>query len=155
MLKKITLILILLGFLGFSVLAFLETPPKKVEALITSYFAHRWSDHGAYKQVSVKGKRMGNFVALNFLPSGSIIEIPELLKTTKLEVADTLGGRGVGYYKGKKYWRVDILRNKHEWMDDFDHPLEIRIVKINHKGRFRDKIVKANYQQFLKKGTPD
>jgi len=129
-----------------------QSSVPKIKVLTTCYFAHRWSDEGAYRRVSQKGKRLGNFVALNFLPAGSIIMIPELLKTTKLEVADTLGGRGVGRWKGKKFWKVDILRNKAEWLDDFDHPLELVIVKINPSGRLRDRIIKQNYQAFLKQG---
>ncbi len=92
---------------------------------------------------------MGNYVAINFLPAGSIVMIPELFKTTKLEVADTLAGRGVGVYKGKKYWKVDILCNKNEWIDDFDYPMDLIVVKINKNGRFRDRACRRNHQLFL------
>lgn len=126
-----------------------ETKPlPQVKILATTYFAHLWSDYGAYRRVSINGRRMGNYVAINFLPAGSIVMIPELFKTTKLEVADTLAGRGVGVYKGKKYWKVDILCNKHEWIDDFDYPLDLIVVKINQNGRMRDRTVRRNYQLF-------
>ena len=80
--------------------------------------------------------------------------IPELLKTTKLTVADTFGKSGIGHYKGKKYWKVDILRNKQEWIDDFDYPLNLYVVKYNAKGPVKDAGVRRNCQRFLKKGNP-
>ena len=122
----------------------------KVKVLVTSYFAHRWSDFGRYKRVSKNGKRLGNFVALNFLPGGSIVMIPELFKTSKFEVADTFGGSGAGYYKGEKYWKVDMLRNKHEWMDNLDHPLDLYIVKYNGKGPVKNRQVRMNCEAFKK-----
>jgi hypothetical protein len=122
---------------------------KKVKILATTYFTHRWSATGRYRQVSKNGKRLGEFVALNFLPGGSIVMIPELFKTTKLEVADTFGGSGVGKYKGQKYWKVDILRDKGEWIDDLDHPLDLYIVKYNKEGPVKNKQVRKNCQAFL------
>lgn len=121
----------------------------KVKILATCYFAHRWSDYGRYKRVSENGWRLGNYVALNFLPGGSIVMIPELLGTTKLEVADTFGGSGKGRYKGKTYWKVDILRDKNEWIDDFDYPLDLYIVKYNKKGPVKNAQVKQNCQAFI------
>ena len=121
----------------------------KVKILATTYFANRWSDTGRYRRVSKNGRRMGNFVALNFLPGGSIVAIPELFKTTKLEVADTFGGSGIGHFKGKKYWKVDILVNKNEWIDDFDHPLDLYIVKYNKKGPVKNQQVRKNCQAFM------
>jgi len=135
----------------------IENPLKNypsVKVMVTTYFTHLWSTQGAYKKVSKNNKRLGNYVAINFLPSGSIVMIPELFKTTKLEVADTLGGSGIKYYKGKKYWKVDILRDKSEWIDDFDHPLNLYVVKINKNGKFRDNIVRQNYYRFLKSLNP-
>jgi len=129
--------------------------PKKVKILYTCYFAPRWSEHGAYRRVSQNGKRLGNYIALNFLPSGSVVMIPSVLKTTKLIVADTMANHGIGSYEGKKYWKVDILRNEKEWIDDFDAPQELVIVKINKNGRFRDNIVYENYQTFLRQISPD
>ena len=123
--------------------------PYSIKILATCYFAPHWSDQGAYRIVSKNGQRLGNFVALNFLPGGSIVMIPALFKTTKLEVADTLAGKGVGAFKGKKYWKVDILCDEKEWIDDFDFPLELIIVKINKNGPMRDRIVRRNYQLFL------
>jgi len=121
----------------------------RIKVLATTYTTEHWSNQGRYRIVSKGGKRLGNFVALNFLPGGSIVMIPELFKTTKLEVADTFGGSGAGYYKGKKYWKVDILRNRGEWIDDYDHPLDLYIVKINNNGKFKNQAVKKNYQAVL------
>jgi len=123
----------------------------KVKVLTTTYYAHRWSDIGRYKRVSKKGKRLGNFVAINFLPGGSIVMIPELFQTTTFEVADTFGGSGIGVYKGKKYWKVDILRNKNEWHDDFDHPLDLYVVKYNKNGPVKNAQVKRNCMNYQKK----
>ena len=121
----------------------------KVMVLTTTYFAHRWSDYGCYRRVSKNGKRLGEYVACNFLPAGSMVMIPSLFKTTKLIVADTLAGAGTGYFHGKKYWRLDILRNKNEWIDDFDTPQELIVFKIKTKGVLRDAVVKNNYKKFL------
>jgi len=123
---------------------------SKTKVLASTYYAHKWSDIGRYKRVSKNGKRLGNFVALNFLPGGSIVMIPQLFKTTKFEVADTFGGSGAKYYKGKKYWKVDILRNKGEWYDDIDHPIELVIVKVNKKGPVKNQKVRKNCQPFLR-----
>jgi len=117
---------------------------RKVKVLTTTYYAHKWSDIGRYKKVSEKGKRLGNYVALNFLPGGSIIMIPELFKTTTFEVADTLGGSGRGYFHGKAYWKVDILRNKAEYIDDYDYPLDLYIVKYNKQGPVKNRQVRKN-----------
>jgi len=122
----------------------------KIKVLTTTYFAHQWSDTGRYRQVSKNGVRLGNFVALNFLPGGSIIMIPALLKTTKLIVADTLGGSGRGHFKGKPYWKVDILRNEAEWMDDIDKPVELLVVKYNKAGPVKNRQVRQNCEEFLK-----
>lgn len=118
----------------------------KIKVLQTVYYAHHWSDYGRYKRVSKNKKRIGNTVACNFLPGGSIIMIPELFKTTKFEVADTFGGKGYGFFKGEKYWKVDVLRNKSEWIDDFDHPLDMYIVKYNNAGPVKNSQVARNCQ---------
>jgi hypothetical protein len=123
---------------------------QKTKILVTTYRTDRWSHQGRYKVVSKGGKRLGNYVALNFLPGGSFIMIPELFKTTTLEVADTFGGKGYGYYKGKKYWKVDILRDKGEWMDDFDHPLDLYVVKYNYDGPVKNQEVRLNCQKFMR-----
>ncbi len=125
------------------------TPYRKVKVLVTTYRTDHWSYQGRYKVVSKNGKRLGNYVALNFLPGGTIIMIPELFKTTTLEVVDTFGGTGIGYYKGKKYWKIDILRDRGEWMDDFDYPLNMYIVKYNQGGPVKNQLVKRNIQLFL------
>jgi len=117
---------------------------RKVKILATTYFANKWSDIGRYQRVSKNGKRLGNYVALNFLPGGSIIMIPKLFKTTKFEVADTMGGSGKGNYRGKSYWKVDILRNKGEYIDDFDYPLDLYIVKFNKRGPVKNEQVRRN-----------
>jgi len=116
----------------------------KLKVLASTYYADHWSNTGRYRQVSKDGKRLGNFVALNFLPGGSIIMIPKLFKTTKFEVADTFGGSGLKYHKGKRYWKVDILRNHNEWYDDHDFPLELYIVKYNKTGQVKNRAVKNN-----------
>ena len=97
---------------------------------------------------------MGNYVALNFLPGGSVVMIPQLFKTTKLIVADTFGKSGIGKYKGKKYWKVDILRNRGEWIDDFDFPLDLYVVKYNKKGRVKNAEVRRNCRRFMENTTP-
>lgn len=124
---------------------------KKIKVITSTYFAHKWSDIGCYKRVSKRGKRLGNFVALNFLPGGSIITIPQIFKTTTFEVADTFGGSGYTYYKGKKYWKVDILKNKNEWHDDFDYPLDLYVIKFNKKGPTKNKQVYNNSIETFKK----
>lgn len=146
--KRKVLLAVLILILLLPMLCFAGKYPT-VKVLTTCYFAERWSDQGAYRKVSKNGKRLGNFVALNFLPSGSVIMIPSLFKTTKFEVADTLKGKGRGYFRGKSYWKVDILRNENEWIDDFDRPQDLQIVKINRQGRFRDQLVRENYQTFI------
>lgn len=136
--------LILLALSLMVMLPEVEAKNSPVKILATTYFAHKWSDTGRYKRVSKNGKRLGNYVALNFLPGGSIIMIPELFKTTKFEVADTLGGSGRGPYQGKSYWKVDILRNKGEYIDDFDYPLDLYIVKFNKRGPVKNEQVRRN-----------
>ncbi len=127
----------------------------KLKVLVSTYYADHWSSTGRYRQVSKNGKRLGNFVALNFLPGGSIIMIPKLFKTTKFEVADTFGGTGLKYHKGKRYWKVDILRNHQEWYDDHDFPLDVYIVKYNRGGQVKNATVRKNcqyiYKQLIKK----
>jgi len=143
-------------FLGLIFLAQLFVPSHaedyarypKVKILASTYVTHRWSATGRYRQVSKNGRRLGDFIALNFLPGGSIVMIPTLFKTTKLEVADTFGGSGRGYYKGAKYWKVDILRDKGEWIDDFDHPLDLYIVKYNKNGPVKNQQVRKNCEMF-------
>jgi len=149
--KTLTVIFIAIFILQNSSVS--KTPAKnyqKVRVIASTYYAHKWSDIGRYRRVSKNGKRLGNFVALNFLPGGSIIMIPKLFKTTKFEVADTFGGSGTRYYKGKKYWKVDILRNKGEWYDDIDHPIELIIAGVNHKGPVKNLTVRKNFLAFLK-----
>jgi hypothetical protein len=116
----------------------------KMNVWVSTYYADHWSDTGRYRQVSKNGKRLGNFVALNFLPGGSIIMIPKLFKTTKFEVADTFGSTGIKTVKGKKYWLVDILRNHNEWYDDHDFPVELLVVKYNKKGPVKNRTVRKN-----------
>lgn len=146
------IIIILLFFASESFAAYSPTKKEaeyyskfpKIKVLQTVYFAHKWSDIGRYKRVSINKKRIGEYVALNFLPGGSIIMIPELFRTSKFEVADTFGGTGFGKFKGKKYWKVDVLRNKGEYIDDFDFPMEMYIVKYNKNGPVKNKAVKQN-----------
>ncbi|MBI5700792.1 hypothetical protein HZC34_02955 [Candidatus Saganbacteria bacterium] len=125
---------------------------EKVKIIASTYYAHLWSDTGRYRRVSKNGKRLGDFVALNFLPGGSVIMIPELFKTTTLEVADTFGGSGYTTFKGKKYWKVDILRNKNEFYDDFDYPLDMYIIKLNKCGAVKNKEVRQNCINFRSLG---
>jgi hypothetical protein len=125
------------------------SPYRKVKVLVTTYRTDHWSSQGRYKIVSKNGKRLGEYVALNFLPGGTLIMIPELFDTTTLEVADTFGGSGVGYYKGKKYWKIDILRDKGEWIDDYDYPLTMVIVKYNYGGPVKNREVKRNVRLFM------
>ena len=127
---------------------------RRVKILATTYRADHFSDIGCYQRVSKNGKRMGNYVALNFLPGGSVVMIPQLFKTTKLIVADTFGKSGIGKYKGKKYWKVDILRNRGEWIDDFDFPLDLYVVKYNKKGRVKNAEVRRNCRRFMENTTP-
>ncbi|OGC14703.1 hypothetical protein A3J90_08885 [candidate division WOR-1 bacterium RIFOXYC2_FULL_37_10] len=122
-----------------------------IKVLTTSYFAHKGSDYGCYRRVTKNQKRMGNFIALNFLPGGSIVMIPALFKTTTFEVADTFGGSGVGYFKGEKYWKVDILKNKNEWHENIDYPIDLYVVKFNEKGPVKNKTVKNNTLSILQK----
>ena len=126
----------------------------RLKAIASTYYAHKWSETGRYRQVSKKGKRLGNFVALNFLPGGSIIMLPELFKTTTFEVADTFGGTGYRSYKGKRYWKVDILRNHQEWYDDFDHPIDLYVVKFNRSGPVKNLMVRKNTQRLYKQLYP-
>lgn len=130
----------------------------KIKVLQTVYYAHHWSDYGRYKRVTKNKKRLGNYVACNFLPGGSIIMIPELFRTTKFEVADTFGGKGYGFFKGEKYWKVDILRNKDEWLDDFDYPMDMYIVKFNKGGPVKNHQVAKNcetiWQSLFPKNPP-
>jgi len=118
----------------------------KMKVWVSTYYADHWSNTGRNRQVSKNGKRLGNFVALNFLPGGSIIMIPRLFKTTKFEVADTFGSSGVKKVKGKRYWLVDILRNHNEWYDDHDFPVDLYVVKYNNKGPVKNLKVKKSCQ---------
>jgi hypothetical protein len=127
---------------------------RRVKIMATTYRADRFSDIGCYRRVSKNGKRMGNFVALNFLPGGSVVMIPKLFKTTKFIVADTFGKTGIGKYKDRKYWKVDILRNRGEWIDDFDFPLELYVVKYNRGGLVKNAGVRANCRRFMENTTP-
>jgi len=122
----------------------------KTKVLVSTYYAHNWSSQGRYRIVSKNGKRIGDFVALNFLPGGSKIKIPRLFKNTVFEVADTFGGSGVGRYHGKACWKVDVLRNKGEWYDDVDYPVEMEIVKINFKGELKNASARNNFNRFLR-----
>jgi hypothetical protein len=124
----------------------------KVRVLVSTYYAHRWSDTGRYRKVSKNKKRLGNFVALNFLPGGSIVTIPALFKTTRFEVADTFGGSGVGYFRGKRYWKVDILRNKDERHMDIDKPVDLYIIKFNKSGPVKNQQVRINSQNYMNLG---
>ena len=144
------MLLTILLFFSFSSFAFAEEALNypKTKVLVSTYYAHRWSSIGRYKKVSKNGKRLGNFVALNFLPGGSIVTIPRVFGSTTFEVADTFGGTGIGYYKGKRYWKVDILRNKGEWYDDVDSPMTMFVVKFNDKGPVKNKRVLKNSIQF-------
>ncbi|HTY14021.1 MAG TPA: hypothetical protein VMD02_07570 [Candidatus Omnitrophota bacterium] len=123
---------------------------RKVKVLVSTYYADRWSDEGRYRMVSHHGKRLGNFVALNFLPGGSIIMLPRIFKTTKFEVADTFGGTGYRYYNGRKYWKVDILRNRGEKYASVDGPVEMVVVSINFKGPVKNAAVRKNAELFIK-----
>lgn len=122
----------------------------KVKVLVSTYYAHKWSHQGRYKVVSKNGKRLGDYVALNFLPGGSIVMIPRLFGNTTFEVADTFGGSGIGYFRHKKYWKIDILRNKGEWYDDVDSPVDLYVVKFNSVGPVKNSIVRRNTKNYLK-----
>lgn len=141
-----------LALAGLAVVNFTPdyTPYRKPKVLVTTYRTDLWSHQGRYRVVSKEGKRLGNYVALNFLPGGSVIRLPRLFKTSTFEVADTFGGSGIGYFRGKEYWKVDILRDKGEWMDDFDFPLEIEVVKYNFGGPVKNARVRRNCELFLK-----
>ncbi|MBU1867593.1 MAG: hypothetical protein KKD13_03870, partial [Candidatus Margulisbacteria bacterium] len=125
-----------------------------LKVLVTTYYTHNWSEFGRYKKVSQNNHRLGNFVALNFLPGGSIIMIPRLFKGQLFEVADTFGGRGYDYFKGERYWKIDILRDKGEFYEDIDSPVDLYIVKYNKRGEFKNREVKRNalliYKRFEK-----
>ena len=125
-----------------------------LKVLVTTYYSHNWSEFGRYKKVSTGGRRLGHYVALNFLPGGSIITIPRLFGRQQFEVADTFGGRGWDYFKGKRYWKIDILRDAGEFYEDIDSPVDLYIVKYNKRGEFKNREVKRNalliYKRFEK-----
>ncbi|MFA5034581.1 MAG: hypothetical protein WC500_02225 [Candidatus Margulisiibacteriota bacterium] len=136
-------------------LAAKSAPPyPSIKILVTTYYTQNWSETGRYRRVSKDGHRLGNFVALNFLPGGSIVMIPRLFKNQLFEVADTFGGRGYDYFKGKRYWKIDILRDEGEFYEDIDSPVDLYIVKYNKRGEFKNREVKRNalliYKHFEK-----
>lgn len=132
--------------------ALVKYPRMKV--WVTTYYANRWSDTGRYRQVSKNGKRLGDFVALNFLPGGSLVMLPRLFDSTVFEVADTYGGSGRKVVKGIRYWKVDVLRNAHEWYDTHDFPVDLYIVKYNKAGQVKNRIVRKNCLAVYKKLYP-
>jgi hypothetical protein len=129
---------------GLAVTKEAGTKYPKLKVWVSTYYADHWSDTGRYRQVSNHGKRIGNFVALNFLPGGSIIMLPRLFDSTTFEVADTFGGSGFRTVKGRRYWKVDVLRNHNEWYDNHDFPVDLYIVKYNKPGQVKNRVVKNN-----------
>jgi hypothetical protein len=157
--NKLILLLALLLLAGSSHAISKEALTKypRMKVWVTTYYANHWSDTGRYRQVSKNGKRLGDFVALNFLPGGSLVMIPRLFDSTVFEVADTYGGSGRKVVKGICYWKVDVLRNAREWYDTHDFPVVLYIVKYNRNGQVKNRSVRKNclavYKKLYKKTT--
>ncbi len=147
--KLISSLLLLLWLLSLPGSAY-----PKIKVWVSTYYADHWSDIGRYRQVSKSGKRLGNFVALNFLPGGSVVMIPRLFKATTFEVADTFGRSGVKRVNDKRYWLVDVLRNHNEWYEDHDFPVDLYIVKYNRRGPVKNAVVHRNCHYVYKRLYP-
>ncbi len=149
--RTLALIVLIWAFLSINLKADVrQYDYRKIKVIVSTYYANRWSDQGRYRMVSKHGKRLGNFVALNFLPGGSVVMLPYMFRTTKFEVADTFGGTGYRYFHGRKYWKVDVLRNQGEKYASVDGPVDLVIVKINFKGPVKNAAVRKNVNDILK-----